>query len=104
MFVVCSFVCSFSKRGHFNIVPIMVGSINGEKERMYGQLLAKYFLRPRTLFVISSDFCHWGERFQYTYFDEKHGEIWRSIEDLDKQVGQFWVSHNHKKFTCISLY
>lgn len=74
-----------SKRGHFKIVPIMVGSINSEKERAYGQMLAKYFVQPRTLFVISSDFCHWGERFQYTYFDERHGEIWKSIEDLDKQ-------------------
>jgi AmmeMemoRadiSam system protein B len=63
----------------------MVGSINSEKERAYGQMLAKYFVQPRTLFVISSDFCHWGERFQYTYFDERHGEIWKSIEDLDKQ-------------------
>lgn len=23
---------------------------------------------PRTLFVISSDFCHWGTRFQYTHY------------------------------------
>lgn len=74
-----------SKKGKFKIVPIMVGSVNSEKEKMYGQMLAKYFLNPRTLFVISSDFCHWGERFSYTYYDEKCGEIWKSIEDLDKQ-------------------
>jgi len=74
-----------SKKGKFKIVPIMVGSVNSEKEKMYGQMLANYFLNPRTLFVISSDFCHWGERFSYTYYDEKCGEIWKSIEDLDKQ-------------------
>lgn len=74
-----------SKRGNYKIVPVMVGSINSEKEKMYGQLFAKYFVDPRTLFVISSDFCHWGERFQFTYYDESHGEIWRSIEDLDKR-------------------
>ncbi len=75
-----------ARRGSFSVVPILVGSISGEKEKMYGQLLAKYFESAGTLFVISSDFCHWGERFQYTYHDESRGEIWRSIEDLDKQV------------------
>lgn len=74
-----------SKRGNFKIVPVMVGGIRSDKEKMYGELFAKYFMNPRTLFVISSDFCHWGERFQYTYYDESHGEIWKSIEDLDKQ-------------------
>lgn len=74
-----------SKRGNFKIVPVMVGSIKSEKEKMYGEIFAKYFKDPRTLFVISSDFCHWGERFQYTYYNESHGEIWKSIEDLDKQ-------------------
>lgn len=38
----------------------MVGGISSEKEKMYGELLAKYFLQPNTVFVISSDFCHWG--------------------------------------------
>lgn len=74
------------KRGSFKIVPVMVGGISSDKEKMYGQLFAKYFLNERVLFVISSDFCHWGDRFDYTYYDQKHGEIWRSIEDLDKTV------------------
>ena len=39
----------------------MVGNISTEKEAMFGQLLAKYFLRPKTLFIMSSDFCHWGK-------------------------------------------
>lgn len=38
----------------------MVGNTSTEKEKMYGEMLAKYFLRPQTLFIISSDFCHWG--------------------------------------------
>lgn len=73
-----------SKKGQFKIVPIMVGGTNSERDKMYGEILSKYFLRPNTVFVISSDFCHWGERFSYTYYDEKYGEIWRSIEALDK--------------------
>lgn len=41
---------------------------------------------PQNLFVISSDFCHWGQRFRYTYFDESCGSIHKSIEKLDKDV------------------
>ena len=49
-----------SKRGKYKIVPIMVGNTSSDKEKMYGEMLAKYFERPNTIFVISSDFCHWG--------------------------------------------
>ena len=50
-----------SKRGKYKIVPIMVGNTSSDKEKMYGEMLAKYFERPNTIFVISSDFCHWGK-------------------------------------------
>ncbi|KAL7060335.1 hypothetical protein AAHC03_09571 [Spirometra sp. Aus1] len=73
-----------NRNNAFTIVPIMVGSLSFEKERLYGEILAPYLKDPRTLFVISSDFCHWGSRFRYTYYDEKHGEIWKSIKNLDK--------------------
>eukprot|EP01112_Ceratiomyxa_fruticulosa_P010350 TRINITY_DN2736_c0_g1_i1.p1 TRINITY_DN2736_c0_g1~~TRINITY_DN2736_c0_g1_i1.p1 ORF type:complete len:308 (-),score=65.48 TRINITY_DN2736_c0_g1_i1:150-1073(-) len=71
--------------GHpFSIVPIMVGSVSKESEKMYGGLLSKYLEDPDNFFVVSSDFCHWGKRFDYTHYDEKQGEIWKSIEVLDK--------------------
>ncbi|VDN13567.1 unnamed protein product [Dibothriocephalus latus] len=73
-----------SRAKTFTIVPIMVGSLSFEKERVYGEILAPYLQDPRTLFVISSDFCHWGSRFRYTYYDQKQGEIWQSIKNLDK--------------------
>lgn len=50
------------------IVPILVGSINTSKENSYGKLLAPYLKDPRNFFVVSSDFCHWGTRFRYTYY------------------------------------
>jgi len=36
--------------------------------------------------VISSDFCHWGDRFRFThkYDNFTEGEIYKSIEQLDK--------------------
>ena len=44
------------------------------------------YLDPQTLFVISSDFCHWGRNFGFTYYDKKFKNIWESIQDLDKQA------------------
>lgn len=88
------------------LVPILVGSISTSSEKTFGALLAPYLADPRTLFVISSDFCHWGTRFRYTHyhppgsddlaagsnltssrnFAEKQaaeGPVWKGIEKLD---------------------
>ena len=68
------------------IIPLMVGQIPDDDYSKYAQVLVPYFTDDRTLFVISSDFCHWGERFKFTHkyenFDEV--EIYKSIEQLDK--------------------
>ncbi|KAH9937650.1 MEMO1 family [Fomitopsis serialis] len=53
------------------IVPILVGAINYNQEVKFGTLLASYLAREDTFFVISSDFCHWGTRFQYTFYYPK---------------------------------
>ncbi|KAL2216628.1 MEMO1 family [Thermoascus aurantiacus ATCC 26904] len=50
------------------LVPIMVGSTSASTERAFGSLLAPYLEDPTNAFIISSDFCHWGLRFQYTYY------------------------------------
>ena len=63
----------------------MVGNTNYEQEQELGKLLAPYFDDENTIFCISSDFCHWGARFQYTYQDPSDGQIWQSIEKLDRQ-------------------
>jgi len=50
------------------IVPIVVGAINHAAEAAFGALLAPFLARDDTLAVVSSDFCHWGTRFSYTYY------------------------------------
>ncbi|KAL9124294.1 MAG: hypothetical protein Q9217_006362 [Psora testacea] len=50
------------------LVPILVGSTNPHTERTYGSLLAPYLADPSNIFIVSSDFCHWGSRFSYTYY------------------------------------
>lgn len=50
------------------LVPIMVGSTSADTEQAFGALLAPYLADPSNVFVVSSDFCHWGLRFRYTYY------------------------------------
>lgn len=50
------------------IVPILVGAINKTSEADFGAALAPYLAEPDTICVVSSDFCHWGTRFSYTFY------------------------------------
>ncbi|KAL8801600.1 MAG: hypothetical protein Q9182_004330 [Xanthomendoza sp. 2 TL-2023] len=50
------------------LTPILIGSTNPSTERKYGALLAPYLADPHTIFIVSSDFCHWGLRFNYTFY------------------------------------
>ncbi|KAJ8946452.1 hypothetical protein NQ318_014440 [Aromia moschata] len=71
-------------KDNFTIVPILVGSLTPDKEASYGKILSSYLADPKNLFIISSDFCHWGHRFRYTYYDRSYDNIFQSIEGLDK--------------------
>ncbi|KAL4069586.1 MEMO1 family [Scleroderma yunnanense] len=50
------------------VVPILVGAINKAQEADFGSILAPYLADPDNFFVVSSDFCHWGTRFRYTFY------------------------------------
>jgi len=66
------------------IVPIMVGEVNEKMITQYAEVLKPYFEDPGTIFLVSSDFCHWGERFDYQYCEGK-GKIWERIQSLDME-------------------
>lgn len=66
------------------LLPLMVGSIPSKKLPDYAKALLPYFLDERTLFVVSSDFCHWGERFDFTHQYPEEPLIYKSIEKLDR--------------------
>ncbi|KAG5447013.1 Protein memo1 [Clonorchis sinensis] len=83
----------------FTIVPLVVGTLTPEIEAAYGEILAPYLADPETVFVISSDFCHWGRRFRFQYYDQADGEIWQSIEKLDLQGMNAIESLNPEEFT-----
>lgn len=48
------------------VLPIMVGAISTSQEVDFGKILAPFLARPNIFVVISTDFCHWGERFRYS--------------------------------------
>ncbi|KAG7002255.1 protein MEMO1 [Physcia stellaris] len=50
------------------LTPILVGSTSPSTEKEYGSILAPYLADPGNVFVVSSDFCHWGSRFSYTFY------------------------------------
>lgn len=87
---------TFKSNSNVRIVPLYVGSLVQNEERLYGRLLSKYFDDPSTLFVVSSDFCHWGHRFRFTprEFPQKlfpsvvspQGSMNGNIESLDRQA------------------
>ncbi|KAI9726921.1 MAG: hypothetical protein M1828_000269 [Chrysothrix sp. TS-e1954] len=59
---------SSNQRTLLSIVPILVGHTSPSTERKFGELLAPYLADPANVFVVSSDFAHWGTRFNYTYY------------------------------------
>lgn len=92
----------------------MVGNTDARAEARYGSLLAPYLADPSNIFVISSDFCHWGSRFRYTYYqppDSSTGSnlksnsrvasdypIHESIAAVDKESMDAVESGSHKEF------
>ena len=84
------------------IVPIMVGSLTYDDIKRVSKAFKKYSDDPRTLFIISSDFCHWGKRFGYQYLpeipDDSHKKIFQIIEKLDREASQMISSGKPKKF------
>uniref|UniRef100_A0A7S3KTA3 Protein MEMO1 n=1 Tax=Euplotes crassus TaxID=5936 RepID=A0A7S3KTA3_EUPCR len=83
----------------FSLVPIVVGSINYKSEQKYGKLLSEYVEDDETLFVISSDFCHWGRNFDYMpYEKDVDKSISGYIKHLDTQGMDIIEEQDGKKF------
>lgn len=54
--------------GTIPIVPIMLGTTDASYDRSLAEALTGYFKDPTNAFAISTDFCHWGRRFDYTAY------------------------------------
>jgi AmmeMemoRadiSam system protein B len=70
----------------FSLVPILIGQPNVLVREKISMILKDYLLQSNTLFIISSDFCHWGKRFDYQPCDPKNEiPIYKFVENLDRR-------------------
>lgn len=75
----------------------MVGQTDPTFEKALGQLLSPHLDREDSLFVISSDFCHWGANFDYFYRVPKM-PISQGIQQLDKEAMDIIEQHDPTAF------
>ena len=79
---------------------VEVGALTPAAEAAYGELLAKYLDDPANLFIVSSDFCHWGKRFNYTPWDKSNNlPLHKAIEELDKTGMRIIEAKDPEAFT-----
>jgi AmmeMemoRadiSam system protein B len=76
-----------NKLASVKVLSIMCGNISASQEEDYGKLLAPIVGRPNVLCVVSTDFCHWGSRFQFqpTANPTTSMEIHEYIRAMDHQ-------------------
>ncbi len=71
--------------GEVKIVPLVIGTLTGEAEiRLVAEIL-KGFVQKTDLVIVSSDFTHYGPRYDYQPF---LSDIMENIEKLDREAFQ----------------
>ena len=88
-----------NKLKKLTLVPLMVGDLPEEKYQYYAQALLPLFMEERTVFIVSSDFCHWGKIHKFTKTYEDEPMIHNSIERLDRQGLDLIEKHRFNDFT-----
>ncbi|KAJ3216601.1 Protein memo1, partial [Clydaea vesicula] len=86
------------KNLNFKIVPILVGNLTSKNTNILANIFSKYMVDTESMFLISSDFCHWGSRFRYTYGIDDELPIYESIENLDRKAMELIESLCPEKF------
>lgn len=76
----------------------MVGNTDARAEAQYGSLLAPYLSDPSNIFVISSDFCHWGSRFRYTYYQPPGSSSGTSLKSNSRVASDYPI---HKSIAAV---
>jgi AmmeMemoRadiSam system protein B len=74
----------FSVGEDIELVPVMIGDLEGTDDQKYATVFEKYFEDSESLFIFSTDFCHWGDFYDYKPM-QKGRKIYEFIKDLDYQ-------------------
>ncbi|KAG7662177.1 uncharacterized protein J8A68_004305 [[Candida] subhashii] len=76
------------------IIPILISAMD---ERLHDDIvesLLPYMEHEENHFIISSDFCHWGSRFQYTRY---LNSIDTTVDTLDRYMVSLGALHKPKE-------
>ena len=79
-------------------IPIIIGNASRSIESALGQLIKLELEDPGAFIVISSDFCHFGSRFSYTFRLNQRYLLYEDIEALDRQAIEFIENCNSEGF------
>jgi AmmeMemoRadiSam system protein B/AmmeMemoRadiSam system protein A len=72
--------------GDVQIIPLVIGQLRDESEiRLIAEIL-KGYVRKDDLIVVSSDFTHYGPRYDYEPFES---DVRANIEKLDKEAFEY---------------
>lgn len=81
-------ITSVTAQQNIAVVPILVGEVSSQDTSRLAQVLAPLIASPENVFIISSDFCHWGSRFRYThhYLPDKNPHIEDAVVAMDLEA------------------
>ena len=74
----------YGSNPELRVIPIAVGHLSQITQESIAKVLKNRFMDPETVFIVSSDFCHWGSRFRYQYRTDVNIPIYQSIERVDR--------------------
>ena len=63
-------------------VPLMIGLVGEQDIEKISAKLKPHFSDPKSVFIFSTDFCHWGRHYNYMPFADSES-IYNDIEKLD---------------------
>ncbi|KAH3899393.1 related to MEMO1 family protein YJR008W [Saccharomycodes ludwigii] len=70
---------------HAKIIPILISHNVRNIDFAIGETLREYMDNDsHSLFIISSDFCHWGFRFDYTAYVHSNEELEKAYRECNK--------------------
>ncbi|HOX36519.1 MAG TPA: AmmeMemoRadiSam system protein B [Candidatus Brocadiia bacterium] len=78
----------------WKLVPLVVGQIDGKMADVVASIL-KNMMTEDTLFVVSTDFCHYGRAFDFVPFT---GNVPENLRALDMGAADLCVSKNNAGF------
>ena len=86
------------RQDDLKLIPFIIGDFKPDKIEAYAKILLPLFLDPRTVFVISTDFVHWGKKFKYQPIMDKKRPF-NTVMKLDYWAMQLLESQSYNNFT-----